>query len=139
VRKGGQDRHLRDVAQPDDRVANRRRAPDQRHAGSYERACDDRPPLLLRLLLRLRPRRLELERFDEDDDFRRGTFAPFSRASLRPIAIACFRLFTRPPDPLFSVPFFRRCIADSTRFDAALPYFAMNASCRRQCKRRALD
>jgi hypothetical protein len=55
----------------------------------------------------------------------RGTFAPFFRASLRPIAIACLRLFTRPPDPLFSVPFFRRRIADSTLFDADLPYFAM--------------
>jgi hypothetical protein len=55
----------------------------------------------------------------------RGTFAPFFRASLRPIAIACLRLFTRPPDPLFSVPFFRRRIADSTLFEADLPYFAM--------------
>ena len=56
----------------------------------------------------------------------RGTFAPFSRASDRPIAIACLRLFTRPPfppGPLFNVPFFRRRIALSTRFDAALPYF----------------
>jgi hypothetical protein len=55
----------------------------------------------------------------------RGTFAPFSRASDRPIAIACLRLFTRPPfppGPLFNVPFFRRRIALSTRFDAAFPY-----------------
>jgi hypothetical protein len=59
------------------------------------------------------------------DDFRDGTFAPFERASLRPIAIACLRLFTLPPDPLLSVPFFRRRIADSTLFDAALPYFAI--------------
>jgi hypothetical protein len=49
-----------------------------------------------------------------DADFFFGTFAPFSRASLKPIAIACFRLLTLPPVPLFNVPFFLRCIADST-------------------------
>jgi hypothetical protein len=65
------------------------------------------------LLLRLR------------DPFRRGTFAPFERASLSPIAMACFRLFTLRPEPLFNVPFFRRRMADSTRFDAALPYLAI--------------
>ena len=32
-----------------------------------------------------------------EDDFRAGTFAPFSRASDNPIAIACLRLVTRPP------------------------------------------
>jgi hypothetical protein len=56
---------------------------------------------------------------------RGGTFAPFSRASSRPIAIACSRLFTfppRPPFPLLNVPFFRRRIALSTLFDAFLPY-----------------
>ena len=57
--------------------------------------------------------------------FRAGTLAPFSRASLRPIAIACLRLFTVLPDPLLSVPFFRRRIADSTFFDADLPYLAI--------------
>jgi len=56
---------------------------------------------------------------------RRGTFAPFSRASLKPIAIACFRLVTLPPEPLLSVPFFRRLIADRTRFEAAFPYLAI--------------
>ena len=59
------------------------------------------------------------------EELRRGTFAPFSRASLSPIAIACFRLFTVRPEPLLSVPFFLRCIADSTRLLAALPYLAM--------------
>jgi hypothetical protein len=54
-----------------------------------------------------------------------GTFAPFARASLRPIAIACFRLFTVWPELLFKVPFLRRRMADSTFFDADLPYFAM--------------
>jgi hypothetical protein len=61
-------------------------------------------------------------------DFREGTFAPFSRASLRPIAIACLRLVTFRPEPLFSVPFFRRRIADFTFFDADFPYFAMELS-----------
>src|SRR5205085_10921698 len=58
--------------------------------------------------------------------FFRGTFAPFLRASDKPIAIACLRLFTLPPlppRPLLSVPFFRRRIALSTRLPAALPYF----------------
>ena len=57
-----------------------------------------------------------------------GTFAPFSRASERPIAIACLRLVTLrvvPPPrlPLFRVPFLRRRIALSTLFPAACPYF----------------
>src|SRR5204862_5596433 len=65
--------------------------------------------------------------FRERDDLRRGTFAPFSRASLRPMAIACFRLFTLRPEPLLRVPFFLRCIADLTRLLAALPYLAMSS------------
>jgi|SRR6476661_10822967 len=62
------------------------------------------------------------------DDLRepfRGTLAPFARASLSPIAIACFRLVTRLPDPLFNVPRFLRRIVDSTFFEADFPYFAM--------------
>jgi hypothetical protein len=50
---------------------------------------------------------------------RRGTLAPFFRASDSPIAIACFRLFTRPPlppRPDRSVPRFRRPVADFTDF-----------------------
>jgi hypothetical protein len=58
------------------------------------------------------------------DDLR-GTFAPFFLASLRPIAIACLRLFTFRPEPLFNVPFFRRRIVDFTLFEAELPYFAI--------------
>ena len=41
------------------------------------------------------------------------------------MAMACFRLVTRPPfppRPLRNVPFLRRRIALSTRFDAAFPY-----------------
>jgi hypothetical protein len=56
----------------------------------------------------------------------RGTFAPFFRASDRPMAIACLRLFTVPPFPplpLLSVPRFRRRMALSTRLLAAFPYF----------------
>jgi hypothetical protein len=61
----------------------------------------------------------------------RGTFAPFFRASDNPIAIACFRLFTRPPlppFPLLSVPRLRRRIALATRLLAAFPYRAMELS-----------
>jgi hypothetical protein len=60
--------------------------------------------------------------------FRAGTLAPFFRASLRPIAIACLRLVTFRPEPLLSVPRFRRRMVDSTFFDADLPYFAMITS-----------
>lgn len=55
-----------------------------------------------------------------------GTFAPFLRASLSPIAIACLRLFTRPPlppGPDFKVPRFRRRIALPTLLLAARLYF----------------
>ena len=62
------------------------------------------------------------------DDLREGTFARFSRASLSPIAIACLRLVTFRPDPLFSVPFFLRRIVDSTFLEADLPYLAMRTS-----------
>ena len=55
----------------------------------------------------------------------RGTFAPFWRASLRPIAIACLRLVTLRPEPLLSVPLFRRCIADFTVICALLLYLAI--------------
>ena len=73
------------------------------------------------------PPRLERYRFLLDEDFCFGTFAPFFRASLSPIAMACFRLFTLRPDPLLSVPFFRRRIADLTVLDADLPYFAIQS------------
>jgi hypothetical protein len=60
--------------------------------------------------------------------FFRGTFAPFLRASERPIAIACFRLFTVPPFPPFpdfSVPRFFRRIALATVLPAAFPYLRL--------------
>ena len=60
------------------------------------------------------------------EELLRGTFAPFFRASDKPIAIACLRLFTvppLPPRPLFSVPFFLRRIALPTLLLAARPYF----------------
>jgi len=47
------------------------------------------------------------------------------------MAIACFRLFTRPPLPAFperSVPCFFRRIALFTDFPAAFPYLGMVAS-----------
>lgn len=59
-------------------------------------------------------------------DFRfDGTFAPFLRASERPMAIACFLLVTFPPFPplpLRSVPFLRFLIALSTCLLTASPY-----------------
>ena len=69
---------------------------------------------------------LELDFLRRDDDFFFGTLAPFFRASDRPIAIACFRLFTLPPWPDFprlNVPFFRRCMALLTDLLALLLYF----------------
>jgi len=54
--------------------------------------------------------------------------APFSLASFKPMAIACLRLVTLRPEPLFSVPRLRRRIADFAVFDAPLPYFAMDTS-----------
>lgn len=69
-------------------------------------------------------------RVDEERDLRPrderdrlgGTFAPFLRASLRPIAIACLRLRTRPPEPERKVPRFRLRIALSTLVDAFFEY-----------------
>jgi len=61
-------------------------------------------------------------------DFFLGTFAPFFRASESPMAIACDRLFTRPPLPPlpdFRVPRFLRLIALFTVLLAALPYLGI--------------
>src|SRR5688572_14972227 len=88
------------------------------HRHDLSGAC--RPAHFLRELLR---DDVELLRDDLG-----GTFAPFSRASLSAIAIACLRLVTFRPEPLFSVPFFLRRIVDSTFFEAALPYLAMCTS-----------
>ncbi len=53
---------------------------------------------------------------------RPGTLSPSRRASFRPIAIACSRLFTLFPDrPERSVPCLRSCIALSTLFEARRP------------------
>jgi hypothetical protein len=53
-----------------------------------------------------------------------GTFLPSLRASDKPIAIACFRLFTVLPDlPLFKVPALRLRIARPTFADALREYF----------------
>lgn len=52
-----------------------------------------------------------------------GTFAPFFRASERPMAMACLRLLTvppLPPRPDLSVPRFLRRIALATVFEAPL-------------------
>ena len=56
--------------------------------------------------------------------YREGTFAPDFRASERPIAIACIRLFTFLPDfPDLSFPCLISCIARPTLDEAFLPYF----------------
>jgi hypothetical protein len=66
--------------------------------------------------------RLELARFRVDLDFDfGGTFAPFSRASESPIAMACLRLLTFLPLLLFNVPRLRRRMALLTVFFAPLP------------------
>ena len=62
-----------------------------------------------------------MRRRDERDRLG-GTLAPFLRASLRPIAIACLRLRTRPPEPERKVPRFRLRIALSTLVDAFFEY-----------------
>jgi hypothetical protein len=62
------------------------------------------------------------------EDLRRrlGTFPPARRASDRPMAMACLRLFTRLPErPLFSVPRFLLCIARFTFERAFWPYRAI--------------
>jgi hypothetical protein len=54
------------------------------------------------------PERFLLDFFFRFDVFFFGTFLSFLRAFDRPIAIACLRLFTRPPRPprpLSAVPF----------------------------------
>lgn len=85
----------------------------------------DDPPRADRRDDELRERLREDERRDEAEPLGGGgTFAPFSRASDSPMAIACSGLFTRPPRPpfpLLSVPRFRRRIALSTDLDAASP------------------
>ena len=53
----------------------------------------------------------------------RGTLAPERRASERPIATACLRLFTLRPLPDFSLPRFNLCISFSTDLDAFGLYF----------------
>jgi hypothetical protein len=90
--------------------------------GAYVERCEERDDVLRRDPPRVE--RLAPPREERRDELRLGTFAPFSRASERPIAIACFRLVTRPPCPdfpLFNVPDFRRLMALSTDLDAALP------------------
>lgn len=54
-----------------------------------------------------------------------GILAPFSLASDRPIAIACFLLLTAAPLPDFNVPFFFRRMALSTDLPAAFEYLGI--------------
>jgi hypothetical protein len=57
--------------------------------------------------------------------FLAGTFAPFFRASDRPIAIACFWLVTFLPEPERKVPFLRRFMALFTMSCDFFEYFAI--------------
>jgi hypothetical protein len=58
---------------------------------------------------------------------REGTLAPERRASFKPIAIACLRLFTFLRErPDFSLPRFISCIARSTFLPAFGPYFRVD-------------
>ena len=54
-----------------------------------------------------------------------GTRAPSSRASERPMAMACFLEVTFLPLPLFKVPRFLSCITCSTFSPARFEYFAI--------------
>lgn len=63
---------------------------------------------------------------DDEDDFLEGTLPPSLRASDRPMAMACLRLFTFLPDPPdFNSPCFISCMALSTLSEAFFPYFAI--------------
>src|SRR4051812_6073570 len=52
-----------------------------------------------------------------------GTFLPSLRASDRPMAMACLRLFTLRPLPDLSLPRLNLCISRSTSLDALFEYF----------------
>jgi len=71
----------------------------------------------------------EFGEVDYDELFFRGILAPFLRASERPIAIACFRLFTVPPPlpprPDLRVPLFLRRMALATVSRAVFPYLVL--------------
>lgn len=72
---------------------------------------------------------LELRFFDPFfDPFFDGTLPPASRASDRPMAIACFLLVTFLPEPLFNVPRLRSRIAFSTFSPAFFPYLAIRVT-----------
>jgi hypothetical protein len=102
----------------------------QRPFGARGLEISDGQPLEQKHLLKILCRtRLQLIRIQLD--FLRGTLAPFLRASERPMAIACFRLFTvppLPPFPDFKVPRFLRRIALLTDLPAAFPYLAILVS-----------
>jgi putative hydrolase len=63
--------------------------------------------------------------FGDRDRGDAGTSAPFSRASFKPMAMACLRLRTRAPEPLFNVPALRLRIADATVLSAVDFRFAI--------------
>jgi len=99
-----------------------RRAPLDRSECQRWSLGDKLPPFP-RLGVRTKPQSLP------HDFFFFGTLAPFFLAFERPIAIACFLLFTVfRPFPLWSFPLFFLCIARFTSLCAFFPYFAMMSS-----------
>src|SRR5207244_10576103 len=107
---------------------------DARHAAAVRevavRGVDDRVDRLFQAVAANHQEATAGRYFFLREDFRRlGTFAPARRASDRPMAMACLRLFTRLPErPLFSVPRLRSCIARLTLERAFLPYLAIDHS-----------
>jgi hypothetical protein len=91
--------------------------------------ADDFLVVLFLLLVRaadLRGDDLRVDVFLREELFEarlRGTFSPFSLASLNPIAIACLRPVTLRPPRVLSVPCLRRRIALPTVELAFLLYF----------------
>jgi hypothetical protein len=67
--------------------------------------------------------------FLDEDFFAGGTFPPSRLASESPMAMACLRLVTFFPEPLFSFPRLNSCISVSTLSCAFFPYLvAMKTS-----------
>ena len=88
------------------------------------RGCVQSHPAVLRKLeVTARDGRPYRPRFRRPPLRLRGTFFPFLRASDKPMAIACFRLFTLLPlRPLLSVPRLRLRIARLTSLEAPREY-----------------
>src|SRR4029077_13407092 len=104
------------------RIVERRRERDVERWGVLEASVSDRPHR--DAAASLAPGRRSRYFRRRELPFFRGTLAPARRAFERPIAIACFRLFTFLRErPDLSVPRFSSRIVSRTFCDAFLPYF----------------